>query len=464
MRLVSTCVLLAARGALELCVVAAWSALTLAMITERHYPFALAVGVFVNGVALTRFCSGHRLRFRGPFQAAGALLVVLYTLHWVVSPTRSFANMFWVAEVVKHQPSAAAWRVAAAFSCWTIAFWVAACRFAVRADGYLAVCARFDRGMLWLFVLLLVKLLLRQQVGVWRTEDGSDALVLPFFVCGVTAIALARNQSDARRHFLRGRRGVGVLVAFMGFVTAGGLGVMLLCLPYLHSASELGYDKLAAFAGPFGPFLVELIQFFLRGRMWLPLPSKKPLVSSSGSPSPLNGRQLADAAASGTTMFWLIVCAILIAGVVVWAIRRWRVRPPIARAGRSWLAAWLAWIGAWVRSWRARWQGYLARRRQARAIRLYRGLLAWGRHTGLPVRASETPLEYGRRLQRQVTRAGANIDPIVALFNAHVYGSDPSAELARAARQALRRLRSPRLWPQRVAAWLDGQGVAASKG
>jgi len=265
--------LVLARGALEVCVMLAWASLTLAMMSERRYTLGLALGAFAGGAALTRFCSGHRLRWRSPLQAAGAVLGALYTVHGLFAPTEPFSNFFWLNELIRLPPSAASWRVAAAFCAWSVVLWIAGCRFAARSDAYREVCGRFDRGLLWLFALLFVKLLLRQEPGVWQTQDRADALILPYFVFGLIAIAVARNRSDGRRSFMRGRRGAGLFVAFAALVLACGVGSTLFSLPFLHDASEVSYEQLAAFAGPFGPVIVEIVLFFLRGRMVLPLPT-----------------------------------------------------------------------------------------------------------------------------------------------------------------------------------------------
>jgi hypothetical protein len=199
--------------------------------------------------------------------------------------------------------------------------------------------------------------------------------------------------------------------------------------------------------------IVEIVMFFLKGRMLLPLPMKRPLVPVSSSSSPLAlPLSAAPVGGDGSTAFWLIVGSVLCACLVCWAIVRHRAAPRRER-GESWLARWLR--GVLERF--ARWW---ARRRQDEAIRIYRALLGWGRRSGLPPRAADTPLEYGQRLKLRLSGVSGEIDVVISVFNARVYGPELDRDAVRQAHLALRRLRSPRLWPQRLAAWLAAEEPA----
>jgi hypothetical protein len=82
-------------------------------------------------------------------------------------------------------------------------------------------------------------------------------------------------------------------------------------------------------------------------------------------------------------------------------------------------------------------------------------LLRWGAGAGVVCGAHETPLEYAARLRGAVGAVQQPIDVLVTAFNAHAYrAAGPSSPELRRARGALRRLRSPALWPARVRWWL----------
>jgi hypothetical protein len=85
------------------------------------------------------------------------------------------------------------------------------------------------------------------------------------------------------------------------------------------------------------------------------------------------------------------------------------------------------------------------------AVQLYRALLNWGGRSGLPHVLSETPAEYGSRLERQFPSLRGEIGGIVEAFNRVVYGELilESEQMSRIKR-SWKRLRSPRYWPFRL--------------
>ena len=103
----------------------------------------------------------------------------------------------------------------------------------------------------------------------------------------------------------------------------------------------------------------------------------------------------------------------------------------------------------------AAWNGLLHMlRRVDSAIPVYRGILDWGRRSGLPPIPSETPMEYGCRLSQHFPQLKADIAVIIETFNVEVYGSTKiNRQLLSQMLAARRNMRSPRHWPQRLKTW-----------
>jgi len=93
-----------------------------------------------------------------------------------------------------------------------------------------------------------------------------------------------------------------------------------------------------------------------------------------------------------------------------------------------------------------------------RAAQIYASLCHWGRYSGFPHLASETPREYGLRLRNRFPSLGREIQVIIEAFNHEVYGEItlPDQQMV-SAQFAWRRLRSPAHWPSRLKAWLFRQ-------
>ena len=88
------------------------------------------------------------------------------------------------------------------------------------------------------------------------------------------------------------------------------------------------------------------------------------------------------------------------------------------------------------------------------AAAIYAGLLRWGRRSGLPAVASETPVEYGARLKQWFPQLKTEIEMIIEAFNRELYGQIPPDKRVLAGIQSAQgRMRNPRHWPLRMRAW-----------
>ena len=94
------------------------------------------------------------------------------------------------------------------------------------------------------------------------------------------------------------------------------------------------------------------------------------------------------------------------------------------------------------------------------AAAIYAGLLRWGRRSGLPPVASETPLEYGVRLMQRFPHLQTEIEMIIEAFNREIYGQIQSNQKVLTRIQtARRRMRNPRHWPSRMRGWFAAPSI-----
>lgn len=88
------------------------------------------------------------------------------------------------------------------------------------------------------------------------------------------------------------------------------------------------------------------------------------------------------------------------------------------------------------------------------ATQVFAAIGRWGRRSGIPRKTGETPMEYGLRLSGRFPRFNHQFDIIVNAYHDEVYaGASLDAEKLKTAQAALRRLRSPRHWPVRMASY-----------
>jgi hypothetical protein len=106
-------------------------------------------------------------------------------------------------------------------------------------------------------------------------------------------------------------------------------------------------------------------------------------------------------------------------------------------------------IGAAIIMLRRRFQS--AGKRSRSPFQLYLSLINWGALSGLPLIPSETPREYGGRLSQRLPAATMEIDIIITVHNASIYGGRTDQEVQlESAWSACTKLRSPRFWPARM--------------
>lgn len=427
-------------------------------ILKGPYPLPDAVAAFAFSAGMTAYIRGKGWRIVQILLAHGFALLfyVSRTVHFLFYRDQSFWSRMWLTEF--HSLSLD--RVQGFFMfvlvLWTLFFWIAGVRLAVRSRSYLAVCTRFDLGFACFFGIMIIKLLLRVQLKIPTTEMVSEDMMYAFFVFGLLAVALARNRSGTRKVFLTGYRGIGLLFSFSLGILFFGTGSIVLFLPYLKVASQAGYEVLQAALKPLVPVLTELIRiFFMIGRERPAEPGA--LTAPGGSPASGIGETAGWLEGVFTIVAWgfaglLVLVLTVFVLIGAWFLVRWLFSRTAADERRSTeRPVFFGWLERWVALLFRIYDSLFDRSDRQRPFAFYQSLLRWGRRSGLPQRFSETPLEYGARLKRRFHLVGREIDVIVAIYNRFAYRNTvPDRVQTIGAQAALRKIQSPLLWPHRL--------------
>jgi hypothetical protein len=263
-------------------------------------------------------------------------------------------------------------------------------------------------------------------------------MIFPFFIFSLSAIGLARKQGGFQKNFLSGYQGVGVILIFIMAILIFGTGLTLFFLPSLSLVAESGYGILKIAAKPLGYIFVQVIRFLYMGNA---------IRSGNPSPSPQKGIENLNLPSEEgwwpefiekilSWGLWIVLGLILLFafGLVIYYLLRWLFSKtpasPKKRESQGRVFTMKGYKGA---------------------MRIYRTLLTWGRHSGLPHFLSETPNEYGQRLNHRFPSLKGEIDSIIETFNLEFFGgiSLNEEQLAKSL-SAWRRLRSPLHWPYRL--------------
>ncbi len=452
----------------------AWAGFITAVLFHRPFPLLEAVGTFGLAALITFICTGRGWRVIAllGIQVLGFLAAALRMVYVFQDGTFSFFSPGWIMAFAGSTRGPLEWFSLFLILFWVFIFWFGGVSLTRKPLEYFNVCARFDLGLAFFFLLFLTEFLVFLKGGFRIEAPLTGPLLFPFFLFSLLAIALARNRGHARKEFLTGYRGVGVILSFIAVVLLFGSGIVALFLPYLTLAAETGYGFLKTAAEPAVPVLMTILRFLFAHKRTPPVPSSPSAGEDMATPGPS-----ADmgwwAGPFGEAVRFLLLAAgglflLFIMVLLLWFILRWLFsRSPMDPRGqgrhpeRDLLSLLIMAWRAFLSFCRAMARGMA--HRQNGAARHYGALLRWGRRSGMPGIPSETPAEYGARLARRFPALKREMGVIVDAFNREVYGILllDKGQLA-PARAAWRRLRSPAHWAARVKTWFrhpPGQGI-----
>jgi hypothetical protein len=421
------------------------------LMLESLAVFALAyVVTVITEHGFRRFYQSVSLHIVG-FTIAG--LFTIYRYHY---PDAPFFQFSWVAQELIRLQHPLRWFIHLLLWACLLLFWTGARAMVRRAPDYFPVCLQFDRGLSALFLVLLIRFIVEIKGGPRLVDPVTFYLLFAYFTFSMIAISLSRKQNEVQRTYRPGYHGIGVILSATAIIITGGAILTALFLPYLAQVADSAHGVLKETTEPMGPVIVSLIRFlFSMGKY------RREMVSGFDGGS-MGERLYPDGEfglAQGLGWFLLAVVGLitlwLCGHLIHFLVRRLMKKERRDKPGQSLMAllsGLLSIIGA---VFRLAMSGmcFLVRRIDSTAT-IYAGMLRWGRRSGMPAKACETPLEYGNRLTHVFPQLQTEIEMIVDAFNREFYGqiSIPENALSRT-RAARRRMGNPRHWPSRIKAW-----------
>lgn len=437
----------------------AWSTFILYATVHRPFPLPEAIASFSLAAFLTMVIRGRGLRIIMVLgiHIIGLLLLASRVIHVFFYNSEPFLAKFWLMKYVRQPKDPLEWFILVTILFFILLFWISGVRLARRPSDYLTVCTRFDLGVAAFFLLLIVKFILLVKGGIDIKDSTPEKLLFPFFLFSLLAIGIARNQSKAHKAFLAGYKGIGVMVSFALVIFAFGAAMVMLFLPYLNAAAEVGYEGLKIGAAPLGSILASFVRFlFIHNR-------SRPEQAFSSPPSEHNSVTSSPEESWWSEVFekictWGflglgITIALALCAFGLWYLFRWLLsRTSMSEKKQIKWGLFLIWSSKIFAIFSVIWgkivqlaHGYTS------SPQLYNSLLSWGRHSGLPHSLSETPAEYGLRLEHRFPELSKDIRLIVETFNREVYGNmTPDKNQYKVVKLAWQRLRNPINWPSRL--------------
>jgi hypothetical protein len=454
-----------ARGGMEFSWLYAWASFTMAAILHQPFPLTASMGAFILATLLSLFVRGRgwRIIFILLTQVIGFSFAVSGIVYAFADQHHPYFGYEWLMAFISRSRSLIEWIVLSVILCFAILFWISGVKLARRPDEHFAVCNRFDLGVAAFFGLFLFKFSIFIKGGIQVQDPVGEIAVFPFFIFSLMAIGIANNVSGVQKDFLPGFRVLGLSMTFAIVVLGFGAALVLLYLPYLTIAAEVGYGTLKTAVGPLGPVVTSFLLFIFRFMFG----ARRSIPDQASRPSEGEGYNVLPAEESwwiaffGKIFAWslagiIVVVAVVFSCIGVWYLVRWllsRSEPNCEKQNKPFLFLILIQrlkeIVYFVRQWiTGTTRGY------KNGAQFFVAATRWGRLSGIFHFANETPLEYGLRLKDGFPFLNREFEIIMNAFNQEIYGETPlSAEQFKTVQRAWRKLTSPRYWPLRIKSW-----------
>jgi hypothetical protein len=382
-----------------------------------------------------------------------AFLRLCHNYYRLESPFWSFQ---WVEEFFMLERQAASWFVLVLILLCICILWFCGIRLVTKPTGQTTISHRFDSGLGYLLLLLVIKLVIASKGVSIPVEHSATRPIIAFIILGLFSLGIVRNSSPSQIGGITYFKGVGIAMTFTFIILMLGGGLFILFLPEFQNLAETSADLLKTLKRPMEQIVIFMSSLFLESGFRRKLGQQPtgdylpPINRSGGELGILH------------YLFIGITIAILLAmgGFILYrllkwlfAVIKWLFSETVEEKDKKgvWqlllsciLAANRVLSTLWTKIFHPPDTSYAAKK-------FYRRLLRWGRFSGLHHAVSETPKEYGIRLGHRFPQIEKEIRLIIHVHDEAIYGCiSPDGHQISRARLALRRICNPLLWFARI--------------
>ncbi len=436
----------------------AWVYFLALILLKRSFPLLESLAVFALASVIA-ILNNHRIQ--RVYQALGQHVIGfglawLFIIHRYYYRDMPFWQKSWLVQELQQLQQSGQWLIRLLLFACLLLYWTGARAMAKRSADYSNVCLQFDKGISALFLMLLIRFIVEIKGGPHLTDAATPFLIFAFFTFSLIAISLSRNENEVDRTYRAGYRGIGIVLSSTTLFMVGGAILIALFLPYLAQIADSTHLALKKTTEPMGPVLVYIIRFlFSIGRYRQEMGEQ--IFSESSADHLFSDAEIVWAQGFGWFLVVLIglitlwLCSYVIRLLIKWFLNR---KKPERTTGLK-LHPFIRLVAIIGAIFQLALSGLtLLVKRIDSAAATYASMLRWGRRSGLPAAASETPLEYGRRLVQGFPQLQTEIELIVRAFNREIYGQVRSdKKILISIQRARRRMRNPRHWPVRLKTW-----------
>ena len=335
--------------------------------------------------------------------------------------------------------------------------WLCGARLWIKPADRTTLSHRFDLGLAFLLFLLLIKLLIVVKGGLIPMEHSSTGSLPVFMILGLFSMGLVRMKGTSRAGSGAYFRGAGIILGFTLIAFMAGGGLFILFLPGLQTFADTGRDLFGTVIRPVERILIVLCRVFFESGVRRQFGKAQggnalPVINRSGE----TGFGIFHYLLAGFTMAMLLGMA----GFIIYRLFKWLLskikrlfsKVPEEKDNKGPWEFFLLLLCSAINFFGAvRVKIFHNPDAPCMAEKFYRRLLRWGRFSGLRHVVTETPKEYGIRLENRFPGVKKEIRYIIHMHDKAVYGCIfPDSRQISRARLALRKIHNPFLWFARI--------------
>ena len=386
----------------------------------------------------------------------GLLFAFLRLCHNYYRLESPFWLFDWVQEFLMLERPAAGWFVLILILLCISILWFCGIRLFTKPTDQTIISHRFDSGLGFLLLLLVIKLVIATKGVSIPVEHTATRPIISFIILGLFSLGIVRNSSPSQVDGITYFKGIGIAMTFTFIILMLGGGLFTLFLPEFQNLAETSADLLKTLKKPMEQFVIFMSSVYLESGF-----RRKPEPQITGDYLPIINKSGGELGILHYLFIGITIVILLsVAGFIIYRLIKWlllEIRWLLSKTveERDKRGIWerlLSCIIAATRILSILWvKIFYPPDTSSEAEKFYRRLLRWGRISGLSHAVFETPKEYGIRLGHLFPQIEKEVRLIVNLHDEVVYGgiSPDRLQLSRA-RLAFRRIRHPRLWFARV--------------
>ena len=210
----------------------------------------------------------------------GLLFAFLRLCHNYYRLESPFWSFHWIQEFFMIERAAMSWFVLVLIILCVCFLWYCGIRLVTKPTDQTTISHRFDSGLGFLLLLLVIKLVIATKGGSLPVEHSATRPIISFIILGLFSLGIVRNSDPSQEGGTTYFKGAGIAMTFTFVILMLGGGLFTLFLPEFKNLAETCADLLKTTTGSMEQIVIFLSSLYLESgfrRKIEPQPTGDPL-------------------------------------------------------------------------------------------------------------------------------------------------------------------------------------------